>query len=960
MASVSFGGENSGLQVGVSNGSIYYNLPANQPESHPEPLMTVPFPHDPDFVSRDELDQLLEKSSIPGSRTALVGLGGVGKSRLAIEYCYQVRQRSPETWVLWVHASNAARCEESLRNLADRAKVPGRQDRNANIFQLFANWLQDGKIGKWVLILDNVDDDELLQKPSATRGEAQNAQNYAPMRPPLRYLLETSTGSIVITSRNKAVASEIAGHEKYLIDVQPMDLTKGLLLMKKKLDSETAQSEELRQLVEELEFMPLAIVQAASYITRRSLRCSVSQYLEKLRRSESQATKLLNQEGHGTDRDWEAKNSISLTWQISFDHIRETRQSAADLLSLMSFFDWQGIPENVIRVQYQDTDQDDDEDSLQDFDDTSSDEISGDSDADDDFQDDIQMLIDYSLIAIGTDSVAYTMHRLVQLTVRTWLKRYDAQEKWKECFISNMNSEFPNGDIENWEICQSLFPHVKSAMSHRPKSQDSLRNWAALLYKGSWYAQLCGNLSDSKDMAATSRDGRMKIGGAEDEDTLNSTMMLAEAYFEAKEWEEAEKLFLQVMEIRKMTLGVDNPATLKSIASLAATYSTQGRLDEAEQLELQALVMSKAMLGVDHADTLTCMSNLALTLGRQGRWNESEQLELHAIEMRKTKIGVDHPDTLSSMGNLACTFRDQGRYDEAEQLELQVLEMSKIKLGVDHPSTLACMNNLALTLRRQGRWNESEQLELYVMEMSKTKIGVDHPFTLSSMGNLACTFRDQGRYDEAEQLELQVLEMSKIKLGVDHPSTLVCMDNLAATLWEQDQLDEVERLEVESTELRKAKLGVDHPDTLSSMDNLASTFRHQGRYDEAEQLNAHVLEIRKMKLGVDHPSTLSSMDILAIDLRFQDRWDEAQQLQVQVMEIRKVKVGVDDPDTLKSMSRLAKTWNDMGRFADAIDLLRDCVNREERVRGPTHPKTLAHSETLLEWETRFKLSGVAI
>ncbi|KAJ5345625.1 hypothetical protein N7452_003629 [Penicillium brevicompactum] len=347
MTSVSFGGENSALQVGINTGSIYYNVPAKQPESRPVPLMTVPFPYDPDFVGRDELDQLLEKSSILGSRTVLVGLGGVGKSRLAIEYCYQVRQRSPETWVFWVHASTAARCEESVRNLADRANIPGRQDHNANIFQLFANWLQDGNIKKWVLVIDNVDDDELLRKPLGhkrlgTRGEnqeAQEAQYRVQTRPPLRYLLEASTGSIVVTSRNKAVASEIAGHEKYIIDVQPMCLTNALLLMQKKLDLDT-ESEELRQLVEELEFMPLAIVQAASYITNHSPRCSVSRYLDMLRSSESQAMKLLSQESYDTHRDWEARNSISLTWQISFDHIRRIRQSAADLLSLMSFFDW--------------------------------------------------------------------------------------------------------------------------------------------------------------------------------------------------------------------------------------------------------------------------------------------------------------------------------------------------------------------------------------------------------------------------------------------------------------------------------------------------------------------------------------------------------------------------------------------------------------------------------------------
>ncbi|CAG7978660.1 unnamed protein product [Penicillium salamii] len=208
MTSISFGDENSGFQVGVNHGPVY--LPADQPESRPEPLWTVPFSHDPDFVSRDEiLNQIHENSSIPGSRTVLVGLGG----------------ESPDTWVFWVHASNAARCEESLRDLADRAKIPGRQDRNANIFQLFANWLQDRKIGKWILVFDNVDDDKLLRTPLGIRIEAQtntqsyDAQSYVSTWPLLKYLLETSSGSIIITSRTKAVVLEIASYQKHLIAI---------------------------------------------------------------------------------------------------------------------------------------------------------------------------------------------------------------------------------------------------------------------------------------------------------------------------------------------------------------------------------------------------------------------------------------------------------------------------------------------------------------------------------------------------------------------------------------------------------------------------------------------------------------------------------------------------------------------------------------------------------------------
>ncbi|CAG8279392.1 unnamed protein product [Penicillium olsonii] len=412
MATISYGGENDGIQVGINHGSIY--AAPDKPELRPDPLFIVPIPPDPDFVSRDDLLHRIEQSSGPGSRTVLFGLGGVGKTRLAAEYCHQVRQLSSDTWVFWVHASNAARCEQSLRDIAERTKIPGRKDRNVNIFELFGHWLQDGKLGKWVLVLDNLDNDELLRQPSTT----------TTTQPPLRYLLESSGSSIIVTTRDRKVALEIAGSRKHLIEVQPMNKDEAVDLMRNKMDP-APEKEDLIQLVEELDFMPLAMMQAASYITHRSPRCSPSQYLAKLRESDHRAIELLSDEGHGMYRDYEAKNSIIRTWQISFDHILQSRHTAADLLSLMSFFDRQGIPEDLLHVRAVEKKHQDVDDSSQCI---------------DDFESDIATLRDYSFIA-SDGKKAFTMHRLVQLTVRTWLKTYGREEQWKESFVRNLNDQ---------------------------------------------------------------------------------------------------------------------------------------------------------------------------------------------------------------------------------------------------------------------------------------------------------------------------------------------------------------------------------------------------------------------------------------------------------------------------------------------------------------------------------------
>ncbi|KAJ5813634.1 uncharacterized protein N7503_000384 [Penicillium pulvis] len=911
---VSFGDANLGVQVGINHGQIYLPAaPSSELPKRPDPFSNISLSHE-DFISRDALlSQIHDRSSNSGSRVVLVGLGGVGKTQLAIEHCNRIRQLSPETWVFWIHASNSARCEQSLRDLADRVKIPGREDPTANIFRLFRNWLQDEKIGGWILVLDNVDDDSLLRETYATRSEGQaNDRSIITPQPPLRYLLECSNGSIIVTSRNKGVALDIASPND-IIEVPPMEKAEALDLLKKKLNIST-DHEDIQQLTEALEYMPLAIIQAASYITRCSSRCSVSQYLEKIRKDDLQAVRLLQRQAGLLYQDWEAKSSIILTWQISFDSIQSTRPSATDLLSLMSFFERQGIPLSILRDSpsraIKDnlstgniTDSSSEEDGASRSDDESS--------ADQSFEDDITTLCDFSLISFGENNSILTMHRLVQLTVRTWLKAHKKDAQWNERFINNLCRDFPIGEYTNWEQCHSLFPHVKLAASQCPKSHDSRQKWATLLSRAAWYAQATGNIAESVEMASKSTNENLK------------------------------------------SLGVDSKETLKSATILATAYRLGGLWGAAEKIEVEVMKMSKTKLGLDHPSTLLSMNNLALIYQNQGRWKDSEQLFEEVMERSETSFGSDHANTLSSMNNLASIYQNQGQWKKAEQLLNKVLEISKKEPGMsDHPSTLSSMSNLALTYGNMGQWEKAERLQIDVVETRKKRLGTDHPNTLLSINSLASIYWNQGRLESTERLLTQIMETQKTKLGADHPNTLISIANLASTFWNQGRLEEAELLEVQIMEARKTKLGLDHPDTLTSMANLAVTYQNQGRWKEAEKLEVHVMEARKTKLGADHPDTLTSMGNIAWTYRNQHRLEEAEQLFIQVMEMSKTKLGVDHPDTITGMVNLAFTWESMGRLADAIDLLRSCVAKQRRILGPEHHQIVSNSKALLEWETR--------
>jgi hypothetical protein len=480
-----------------------------------------------------------------------------------------------------VHASNAARFEQSFRDIADQVKIAGRRDPQANIFKLVHDWLCNSR-QRWLLVLDNVDDAHFLLDRPATNSTA--------ARKPLReYLPHCERGSILVTTRNKEAARNLV-EQRDIISLEPMDEAQALALFKKKLGAEEDDGD-IVELAAALEYMPLALVQAAAYIWQSAPRCSVAQYLKEFRRSESEKTSLLDHEAGQLRRDPEAKNAIIVTWQLSFEHLRHHKPTAAGLLSLMSFFDQQGIPETLIhggrRVERASTVSDSREKSTRQrlrffFNRTKSEpdaqrerrESVGDGV---NFENDVRALRDLCFVSVNTDGTTFEMHSLVQLATRRWLTANSKLERWKEQFISNLCAEFPTGQYENWAVCQALFAHAKAAVGQRPDDELSLAKWATLLYRAAWFAETAGYITDAEMLAIKAMKVRKKILGQEHEDTIRSIAMVANAYSLGRRWDDAKKLFVQVMETRKKKLGADHPDTLTSMANLASTYQNQGR-----------------------------------------------------------------------------------------------------------------------------------------------------------------------------------------------------------------------------------------------------------------------------------------------------------------------------------------------------------------------------------------------
>ncbi|KAF8586125.1 TPR-like protein, partial [Ramaria rubella] len=591
----------------------------------------------------------------------LYGLGGAGKSQIAYKFVeISQHERKPKRFsdVFFIDASTTETINADFKNIA-HAKGVEESLRDA------LQWLAS-QHDEWLLLFNNADDTTL------------NMGNYFP---------SCSYGNILITTRNRSICSHTSGPQAYyaVSNMAPNDAQLLLLTRSHLLEGTTHEMKETAtEIVKELGYLALAIVQAGAYIF--SLNFSLGQYLDMYHVHHLQLLKESADDVQSMD-DYEF--TIYTTWKMSFKKLAES-EGAAALLQLCAFLHYDGISENIFMkaaaniASYTTKIFDEEEGFIhiskaRDF----LHSYQGDGGSWDSwrFHRNIMDIQKYSLIEFDQANQTYSIHPLVH----AWTQTIPNSEVFQTCAQSILGIAINwRYESEDYAFRRTLLPHIETACQ-----SQSTRVYIAEKF--------------------------------------------ALVYYESGLWMEAEELEVQVIDLQKRLLGPEHPDTLSSIAILSLTYQKQGRWKEAEELGVQVVDLRKRLLGPEHPDTLQGMANLAATYHKQGRWMEAEELYVQVVELRKRLMGPEHPNTLLNMGNLAETYCNQGQWKEAEELEVQVVDIQKRLLGPEHPDTLLSMANLAEIYLQQGQWKEAEELGVQVVDLQKRLLGLEHPDTLKGM-----------------------------------------------------------------------------------------------------------------------------------------------------------------------------------------------------------------------------------
>jgi len=628
----------------------------------------VPHERNKVFTGRKAILKDLRADLLKNGRQALSGLGGIGKTQIAVEYAW--RHRDDYSAVLWTFADTEQAISSGFSMMAQKLGLPEQESKEqATVTEAVKRWLEQND--DWLLVFDNADTPE--------------------MEIVKRFLPEQAHGHILLTSRAHVfqALNIIQARE---VDVLSLADSRQFLL-KRTGQNETPAVDDLAK---KLGYLPLAMEQAAAYIVANE--ASFQNYLTSFRK---RGLELLRQQGPviGTPKE-QQKRTVETAWLLNFAEVGKFPASA-DLLRLSAFLTSDMIPLELLEKGAGEMGKalkkmlaSDDSLALGEL---------------------LKPLTRYSLIRRSPETRSFSIHPLVQEVAREGMDATE-RKRWAARAVRVVNAAFPYIEFKNWPECERLIP--QALVCHRliEKYGMEFPGAARLLNQAAYYLKIRAQYLTAEPLYKRALSIQEKVLGAEHPDTAMSLNNLAELLNDQGKYEEAEPLYRRALSIQEKVMRAEHPDTATSLDNLALLLNNQGKYEEAEPLYRRALGIFEKVLGAEHPDTAINLNNLASLLNNQGKYEEAELLYRRALSIQEKVMGSEHPDTATSLNNLAGLLSVREKYDEAEPLFRRAFTIYEKALGMKHPHTTNVGRNLVFFLREQRKEAEAEALERKMKE----------------------------------------------------------------------------------------------------------------------------------------------------------------------------------------------------------------------------------------------------
>lgn len=638
------------------------------------------------FIGRDEklkeLHDLLQENAQVAITAAVIGMGGVGKTELAIQYARK-HLKTYQGGVCWLPASDFTL---KLVEFARPRFFPNVNFDRYSLQEEVAYCWQHWADGEVLLVLDDV-------------------TNYKQQVQP--YLPESSRFKVLITTRERL------GKPIVTLDLEVLTPAEALALLKSLLSNERVERELdiAAELCDLLGYLPLGLELVGRYLEEEPL--SIAQMLERLKRKRLRHPSLVQADPMMT-----AQLGVSDAFELSWERLDENAQQLGCLLSLFALapIPWE-LVEGVYKCWRDDAFEPEDLEKPR------------------------RNLIKLHLLK--TDKETYSLHQLIQEFFKQKLESFKQVDEMKGAFAATMVAvakDIPEPRALIRQLIQSVAPtiphvaEVATSMTQFLSNGDLLKHFEGL---GGFYLGQ-GFYSEAEFWCQKSKEAVENRLGSEHLDFAASLSNLGLVYKAQGRYSEAEPLYLRALSVDERTLPSNHHALAISLNNLALLYKSQGRYSKAEPLYLRALSIDECSLPPDDAQLAQHLGNLANLYMSQDLYTDAEPLFQKALQIHERTLPSNHPDLAISLNNLALLFYYQERYSEAEPLYQQALSIDEISLPPNHPTLATHLNNLALLYTAQERYSEAEPLYTRALDILDKKLGTEHQATIKVRKKLEC------------------------------------------------------------------------------------------------------------------------------------------------------------------------------------------------------------------------------
>jgi tetratricopeptide (TPR) repeat protein len=799
------------------------------------------------FTGRDDILVQLRRGVASSTITAVLphalqGMGGVGKTAVAIEYAYRYRSEYELVW--WIPADQAPLVRSSLAALAEPL---GLQSATATGIDAASSAVLDAlrrgePYAHWLLIFDNADQPEDLNE-----------------------IIPRGPGDVLITSRNHRWQSVV---ETMQVDV--FTRAESTQFLTKRVPKGVSESEADR-LAKELGDLPLALEQAGALQAETGM--SVDEYLRLLK---EHATEIMA-EGRSPDY----PRSMTAAWKLSVSTLRRQLPEAIELLRCCAFFGPEPIPRDVFRRSTQ-----------------AAGSRVGDLIAD-------PILLARAIRELGRfalvkiDGRAIQVHRLIQALLRDELDP-DDQNSYRHEVHLILAAGAPKNPDDNrlWPRYAELVAHVASPETQLARCPDSsVRTFALGIVR---YLYQSGDRQSAQAFAERFITDWTEESGSDDRAVLEAQRHLGNTLRELGQYSEAFALVESTVTRARETLGDRDPLTLQLTNAFGADQRARGDFRAARVLDEESLRLCELEFGLENQDTLRAMNNLALDHGLNSDYGTARELHQRTFILQSEAAEEASAfAVLNCWNGLARAVRLRGEYTEARDLGEDAYDYGREYLGQDHYYTLRTAKDLSIALRRIGTaYDDALELAMDVLKRCTQVFGQDNPDTMAAAINVSNIQRTIGQTHEALKLVEDTVTRYTAIYGPHHPYSYGCTGNLALLRRVTDDPEGARQLNEASLLGLDARLTRDHHYSLTVATNLASDLAELGETATALAIGEDALTRLRNLMGENHPQTLGCAANLVLDLHAEGANEDAERLSADTLKRYAATLGPTHPDTM--------------------------------------------------------------